>query len=210
MILLKKLPDLSIKIGRRIYVFQFAEISVNRIYLLLSIFIIDRAGFVMGEGCGVIILETEEHAIARGAEIYCELAGYGSSCDAYHITAPAPGGNGLKRCMEMALKDGDVALEDVGYINAHGTSTQLNDKTETEAIKSVFGDHAYKLKTSSIKSMIGHSLGATGGIELRPSKMASSHPQSILITQISKLAATWTMCPMWPMYTALERFLRRL
>ena len=119
----------------------------------------------MGEGCGIIVLETEEHALARGATIYCELAGYGSSCDAYHITAPAPGGNGLKRCMEMALKDGDVAIEDVGYINAHGTSTQLNDKTETEAIKSLFGAHAYNLKVSSIKSMIGHSLGAAGGIE---------------------------------------------
>lgn len=119
----------------------------------------------MGEGAGVIIMETEEHALARGAPIYCELAGYGSSCDAHHITAPAPGGDGLKRCMEMALKDGNVAIEDVGYINAHGTSTQLNDKTETEAIKTVFGAHAYKLKVSSIKSMIGHSLGAAGGIE---------------------------------------------
>jgi 3-oxoacyl-[acyl-carrier-protein] synthase II len=119
----------------------------------------------MGEGCGVIVLETEEHALARGATIYCELAGYGSSCDAYHITAPAPGGDGLKRCIEMALNDGNVALTDVGYINAHGTSTQLNDKTETEAIKSLFGDHAYKMKVSSIKSMIGHSLGAAGGIE---------------------------------------------
>lgn len=125
----------------------------------------DRAGFVMGEGCGVIVMETEEHALARGATIYCELAGYGSSCDAYHITAPTPGGNGLKRCMEMALKDGDVQIHEVGYINAHGTSTQLNDKIETEAIKSVFGDHSYKLKISSIKSMIGHSLGAAGGIE---------------------------------------------
>lgn len=125
----------------------------------------DRAGFVMGEGCGVIVMETEEHALARGATIYCELAGYGSSCDAYHITAPTPGGNGLKRCMEMALKDGDVQIHEVGYINAHGTSTQLNDKIETEAIKSLFGEHSYKMKISSIKSMIGHSLGAAGGIE---------------------------------------------
>lgn len=125
----------------------------------------DRAGFVMGEGCGIIIMETEEHALARGARIYCELAGYGSSCDAHHITAPAPGGIGLKRCMEMALADGNVQPTDVGYINAHGTSTPLNDKTETEAIKSVFGEHAYKMKISSIKSMIGHSLGAAGGIE---------------------------------------------
>lgn len=119
----------------------------------------------MAEGAGVIILETEEHALARGAPIYCELAGYGSSCDAYHITAPAEGGEGLQRCMRAALQDGNVAPTDVGYINAHGTSTQLNDKTETHAIKQVFGEHAYKMKVSSIKSMIGHSLGAAGGIE---------------------------------------------
>jgi len=125
----------------------------------------DRAGFVMGEGCGIIIMETEEHALARGAKIYCELAGYGSSCDANHITAPAPDGNGLYRCMEMALNDGDIKPEEVGYINAHGTSTQLNDKIETMAIKSLFKDHAKNLKISSIKSMIGHSLGAAGGIE---------------------------------------------
>lgn len=125
----------------------------------------DRAGFVMAEGCGVLVLETEEHALARGAKIYCELAGYGTSCDAHHITAPAPGGDGLKRCMEAALKDGNVAPTDVGYVNAHGTSTNLNDKIETQAIKSVFGEHAKKLKVSSIKSMIGHSLGAAGGIE---------------------------------------------
>jgi 3-oxoacyl-[acyl-carrier-protein] synthase II len=125
----------------------------------------DRAGFVMGEGAGALLLETEEHALARGATIYCELAGYGSSCDAFHITAPRPGGNGLLRSMDMALKDGGVLPEEVGYINAHGTSTQLNDKIETEAIKTLFGEHAYKLKVSSIKSMIGHSLGAAGGIE---------------------------------------------
>lgn len=125
----------------------------------------DRAGFVMGEGAGALILETEEHALARGATIYCELAGYGSSCDANHITAPAPEGVGLQQCLRMALADGDLKPEDVGYINAHGTSTQLNDKTETQAIKAVFGDHAKKLKISSIKSMIGHSLGAAGGIE---------------------------------------------
>lgn len=127
----------------------------------------DRAGFVMGEGCGIIIMETEEHAVARGAPIYCELAGYGSSCDAYHITAPAPEGVGLQRCMKMALEDGDTKPEEVGYINAHGTSTQLNDKTETFAIKAVFGEEHAKnnMKVSSIKSMIGHSLGAAGGIE---------------------------------------------
>ena len=128
-------------------------------------FDVDRAGFVMSEGAGVIVMETEEHALARGAEIYCEVAGYGSSCDANHITAPAPEGAGLQRCFKMALNDADCKPEDVGYINAHGTSTQLNDKTETQAIKAVFGDHAKKLKISSIKSMIGHSLGAAGGIE---------------------------------------------
>jgi len=125
----------------------------------------DRAGFIMSEGAGVVLLETEEHALKRGAKIYCELAGYGATCDAYHITAPAAGGEGLKRCFEQALKDANTPITDVGYINAHGTSTQLNDKTETQAIKSVFGEHAYKLKVSSIKSMIGHSLGAAGGIE---------------------------------------------
>jgi 3-oxoacyl-[acyl-carrier-protein] synthase II len=123
------------------------------------------AGFVMSEGCGVVLLETEEHALARGAHIYCELAGYGANCDAHHITAPAPGGAGLQKCMEMALKDANVVPTEVGYINAHGTSTPLNDKTESEAIKQVFGQHAYNLKVSSIKSMIGHSLGAAGGIE---------------------------------------------
>lgn len=129
-------------------------------------FDVDRAGFVMGEGAGAIILETEEHALARGATIYAELAGYGSSCDANHITAPAPGGEGLARCINMCLKDGEVAPTDVGYVNAHGTSTQLNDKLETMAIKTVFGEeHAKKMKISSIKSMIGHSLGAAGGIE---------------------------------------------
>eukprot|EP01035_Chromulina_nebulosa_P020380 gene20380-26449_t len=125
----------------------------------------ERSGFVMSEGCGVLILETEEHALARGAKIYCELAGYGASCDANHITAPAPDGDGLKRCFQECIKDGSVAIEDVGYINAHGTSTQLNDKIETLAIKSVFGEQAYKMKISSIKSMIGHSLGAAGAIE---------------------------------------------
>ena len=119
----------------------------------------------MSEGAGVIVLETEEHAIKRGARIYCELAGYGASCDANHITAPEPEGNGLKRCMDMALKDGSVSPNEVDYVNAHGTSTPLNDKIETKAIKATFGEQAYKMKISSIKSMIGHSLGAAGGIE---------------------------------------------
>lgn len=109
----------------------------------------ERAGFVMSEGCGVIVLETEEHALARGATIYCELAGYGASCDANHITAPAPDGDGLKRCIEASLVDGDVKKEDVGYINAHGTSTQLNDKIETLAFKSIFGSlHFFSLSSS--------------------------------------------------------------
>jgi 3-oxoacyl-[acyl-carrier-protein] synthase II len=126
----------------------------------------NRSGFVMSEGAGLLILETEEHALARGAKkIYCELAGYGANCDAYHITAPAAEGAGLKKCMEAAIKDAGVSPSDIGYLNAHGTSTQLNDKTETQAIKSVFGDHSKKMKVSSIKSMIGHSLGAAGGIE---------------------------------------------
>ena len=119
----------------------------------------------MGEGCGVVLLETEEHALARGARIYCELAGFGLSCDAHHITAPEPTGDGLRRCMEAALRDGGVAPDEVDYVNAHGTSTQLNDKIETQAIKALLGPHAYQTKVSSIKSMIGHSLGAAGGIE---------------------------------------------
>eukprot|EP01031_Cornospumella_fuschlensis_P017632 gene17632-21567_t len=119
----------------------------------------------MAEGAGVLLLETEEHALKRGAHIYCELAGYGANCDAYHITAPAPEGVGLSKCMQRALQDANTRPEEVGYINAHGTSTQLNDKTESAAIKTVFGQHAYKLKVSSVKSMLGHSLGAAGGIE---------------------------------------------
>jgi 3-oxoacyl-[acyl-carrier-protein] synthase II len=110
----------------------------------------------MGEGAGLIVLETEEHALNRGARIYCELGGYAANCDAHHITAPAPGGEGLKKCISLAIEDAGIAKEDVGYINAHGTSTQLNDKGESQAFKEVFGiEHAKKLKVSSIKSMIG-------------------------------------------------------
>ena len=124
-----------------------------------------RAGFVMGEGAGVLCLETEEHAVARGANILCELAGYGATCDAHHITAPHPEGRGLAQAITQALYSGGVAPSDVDYINAHGTSTPYNDKFETMAIKKALGDHAYKAKISSTKSMIGHCLGAAGGIE---------------------------------------------
>ncbi|GCL35298.1 beta-ketoacyl-ACP synthase II [Sphaerospermopsis sp. FACHB-1094] len=125
----------------------------------------DRDGFVMGEGSGILILEELEHAISRGARIYAEMVGYGMTCDAYHITSPVPGGLGAARAMELALKDGQLTPEMITYINAHGTSTPANDVTETAAIKKALGDYAYKIAISSTKSMTGHLLGGSGGIE---------------------------------------------
>ncbi|UCH62607.1 MAG: beta-ketoacyl-ACP synthase II, partial [Fidelibacterota bacterium] len=132
----------------------------------------NRDGFVMGEGAGVIVLERLEHALGRGARVYAELIGYGNTADAFHFTAPQPEGDGMVRVMKAALEDGSVEPQEVGYINAHGTSTFLNDKTESAAIIQVFGDHAKDLKVSSIKSMIGHLLSAAGAVEFAATVMS--------------------------------------
>jgi 3-oxoacyl-[acyl-carrier-protein] synthase II len=137
----------------------------------------DRDGFVMGEGAGILILEELEHALSRGAKIYAELIGYGMTCDAYHITSPVPGGEGAARAIQLALKDGNLSPEQVNYINAHGTSTPANDSTETAAIKTALGQSAKQIAISSTKSMTGHLLGGSGGIEAVATVMAVAHDQ---------------------------------
>jgi 3-oxoacyl-[acyl-carrier-protein] synthase II len=125
----------------------------------------NRDGFLMGEGAGIAVLERLEHALKRGAKIYAEILGYGNTADAYHFTAPEPHGDGMIRVMQAALKDACMDPKEIGYINAHGTSTVLNDKCESKAIMNVFGDHTKILKVSSIKSMIGHLMAAAGAVE---------------------------------------------
>ncbi|MDH7479684.1 MAG: beta-ketoacyl-[acyl-carrier-protein] synthase II, partial [Syntrophomonadaceae bacterium] len=135
----------------------------------------DRDGFVIGEGAGVLVLETLEHARMRKAQILAELSGYATNCDAFHVVQPAPDGLGASRAMQDAIADAGLKAEDIDYINAHGTSTDLNDRLETMAIKRVFGDHAYSLAVSSTKSMTGHLLGASGAVELAATVLAIHH-----------------------------------
>ncbi|MHC5614461.1 MAG: beta-ketoacyl-ACP synthase II [Nostoc sp.] len=137
----------------------------------------DRNGFVLGEGSGILILEELQHAISRGAHIYAEMIGYGMTCDAYHITSPVPGGFGAARAIELALKDASIIPEHISYINAHGTSTPANDSTETSAIKKALGEYAYKVAISSTKSMTGHLLGGSGGIEAVATVLAIANDQ---------------------------------
>ncbi|HPH67782.1 MAG TPA: beta-ketoacyl synthase N-terminal-like domain-containing protein, partial [Kofleriaceae bacterium] len=135
----------------------------------------ERDGFVIGEGAGVLVLEELEAAKKRGARIYAELTGYAANSDAHHVAAPAPEHRGAQACFKLALNDAKVDPTAIGYINAHGTSTDLNDKNETFAVKKIFGDHAYKLAMSSTKSMMGHTLGAAGGIEAGITALALHH-----------------------------------
>jgi len=137
----------------------------------------ERDGFVLGEGAAILVLEEAKHAQKRGVKIYCEIAGYGATADAYHLTAPSPGGEGAIRAMNRAINDADLKPIDIDYLNAHGTSTLFNDKTETQAIKGVFGDYAYDLHISSTKSMMGHLLGASGGVEAIASIIAINNNQ---------------------------------
>ncbi len=135
----------------------------------------DRDGFVMGEGAGILVIEELEHAKRRGANIYCELVGYGLGADAYHMTSPLPEGEGASRCMQMALNHAMINPQEVDYINAHGTSTPIGDICETKAVKRALGEHAYKVLVSSTKSMTGHLLGAAGGVELAASVLTIKH-----------------------------------